>query len=182
MFPGKRATLKLVPGQVYNIKILFQHRTLMVEHDKRSEGGFFWSGASTDARRCFTTHWRPDCYTRLLGCSRFFSLIRQQHGRHEGVRRRDRTCLFNLNIHSVTRIQQIAQLLLRICFTVMCKMYKNCVKCPLSSECSSWYIRILALLISPNNECDLVISRFVCPPWPAAPLWIPLVHRCIGSM
>lgn len=62
------------------------------------------------------------------------------------------------------------------------KCIKNCVKCPLSSECSSWYIRILALLITPNNECDLVISRFVCPPWPAAPLWIPLVHRCIGSM
>lgn len=51
------------------------------------------------------------------------------------------------------------------------KCIKNSVKCPLSSECSSWYIRILALLISPNNECDLVISRFVCPPRPAA--WIP---------
>lgn len=51
------------------------------------------------------------------------------------------------------------------------KCIRNSVKCPLSSECSSWYIRILALLISPNNECDLVISRFVCPPRPAA--WIP---------
>lgn len=53
------------------------------------------------------------------------------------------------------------------------KCIKNSVKCPLSSECSSWYISILAPLISPNNECDLVISRFVCPPRPAAPLQSP---------
>ena len=50
---------------------------------------------------------------------------------------------------------------------------KICVRSPLSSECSLRYIMIPAPPISHNNECDLVISRFVCPPWPAAPLWIP---------
>lgn len=67
MLPVERAALKLVPGQVYNSESLFQHCTLVVEHDKRSDRGFFCSGGSTDAISCFTTHRRPDYI--MLGCN-----------------------------------------------------------------------------------------------------------------
>lgn len=40
MLPVERAATKLVLGQVYNERSLFQRCMLMVKHDKGSDGGF----------------------------------------------------------------------------------------------------------------------------------------------
>lgn len=144
MLPVERAALKWVPGQVYNKESLFRRCTLMVEHDKRSERVFFFLLWWIDRRHklFYNTHkarrlrrdvmifWLIVVKTDKWVCawSGHFSLKAGRWRWHNSARLKQIVCLFNLKIYSIAKIQYMAQLLLRICFTVMYKMHKKLCK------------------------------------------------------